>query len=160
MHRERIPNIAGAVAALAMLAGCAVIEDSISAPDVALTSVQLEKLGFSEQTFRLSFDVSNPNPFPLPVKSIGYGVELDGHRFASGETECDILVKASGDGEFVISVDLDLLTTAPELLALVRDSNRRDIPYSIEGRIGLDLPATRPLRFEHNGQIRLTAGLE
>ena len=160
MNHARIRNFASATAAVALFAGCAVIEESISPPNVTLTEVRLETLGFSGQTFKLSFDVSNPNAFPLPVKQIDYGVKLDGLRFASGETECDILVPARGDSEFVISVDLDLLNTAPTLLAVVRDSARREIPYAIEGSIGLDIPATRPLSFQHNGAISMTAALD
>ena len=152
--------MAGAATVLALLSGCAVIEESIRPPSVSLTAVTVEKIGFSAQTFKLSFDVSNPNAFPLPVNLIDYGVKLDGHRFASGETECDILVPARGDTVFDISVELDLLRTAPALLSLVRDSARRDIPYSIEGRIGLDIPATRPLGFEQSGQIRMSALLD
>src|SRR5210317_1527207 len=105
MNKMRMQSLAGVVIVAALLPGCAAIEESISAPGVTLSKVELEKVAFSEQRFLLSFDVSNPNPFPLPIKSIDYGVKLDGHRFASGETECDFLVAAGGNGEFVISVD-------------------------------------------------------
>lgn len=160
MNGTRMQTAAGVAILAAMLTGCAAIEESISPPTVSLSKVELEKVAFSEQRFRLSFDVSNPNPFPLPVRSIDYGVKLDGYRFASGTTDCDFLVAAGGDGEFVISVDLDLLKTAPALLATVRESTRRDIPYAIEGSIGLDLPAIRPVPFRHSGDIRMTAALD
>lgn len=157
MQIMRIGIIASTMLVFTTLSGCAAIEESISAPEVSLTAVKLEKLGFTGQTFKLSFDVSNPNAFPLPVNLIDYGVRLDGHRFASGETDCDILVPARGDTEIDISVELDLLNTAPALLAIVRDSGRSAIPYSLEGRVGLDIPATRPLKFEQTGEIRMTA---
>ena len=120
----RIRTVASATVILCTLSACAAIEESISPPDVRLTAVKLEELGFSAQTFKLSFDVSNPNAFPLPVNLIDYGVRLDGHRFASGKTDCDILVPAGGDTEFDISVELDLLNTAPALLSIVRSSAR------------------------------------
>ena len=160
MNDGRITNGVVSTVALALMSGCAIIEDSISPPEVVLTAVKLEQIGFSGQTFKLSFDVSNPNGFPLPVNLIDYGVKLDGYRFASGETECDILVPARGETEFDISVELDLLRTAPALLAIVRDSGRNAIPYSVEGRVGLDIPATRPLGFEHSGAIRMTSVLD
>lgn len=160
MHSAGIRTIAAAAAILSTLSACAVVEESISAPDVNLKAVKLETLGFSGQTFTLSFDVSNPNAFPLPVNLIDYGVSLDGHRFASGKTDCDILVPAGGDTEFDISVELDLLNTAPALLSVVRASTRREIPYSLEGRVGLAIPATRPLKFEQSGRIQMTALLD
>lgn len=140
-----------------MLSSCASLDNVVSAPTVSLRNVHVENIGFDGQTFILSFDVRNPNPFPLPVKSIHYGVKLDGHRFASGEAASSFTVAAGGDGEFAISVDVNLLQTAPELLFIVRDATRRDIPYSLEGQLGIDIPYTKPVKFESSGLIRLQA---
>jgi len=140
-----------------MLSSCASLDNVVSAPIVSLRNVHVENIGFDGQTFILSFDVRNPNPFPLPVKSINYGVKLDGHRFASGEAASSFTVAAGGDGEFAISVAVNLLQTAPELLFIVRDATRRDIPYSLEGRLGIDIPYTKPVKFESSGHIRLQA---
>ncbi len=140
-----------------MLSSCASLDNVVSAPTVSLRNVQVENIGFDGQTFILSFDVRNPNLFPLPVKSINYGVRLDGHRFASGEAASSFTVAAGGDGEFAISVDVNLLQTAPELLFIMRDATRRDIPYSLEGQLGIDIPYTKPVKFETSGVIRLQA---
>ena len=140
-----------------LLSSCASLDNVVSAPTVSLRNVQVEDIGFDSQTFILSFDVRNPNPFPLPVKSINYGVKLDGHRFASGEAASSFTIAAGGDGGFSISVDVNLLQTAPELLFIVRDATRRDIPYSLEGRLAIDIPYTKPLKFQSSGLIRLQA---
>ena len=145
------------LAASVWLGGCAGLEEIVSAPQVSLRNVHVERLDFDEQTFLLSFDVTNPNPFPLPINSISYGVELDGMRFASGETSSDFTIAAHGDGEFAISVDLNLLQTAPDLLFIVRDAARRDIPYALEGSLGFDIPYARPARFRNEGVVRLQA---
>ena len=140
-----------------LLASCAATGTLISAPDVRLTDVEVTDLDFSGQTFRLGFDVSNPNPFPLPVKQISYGVRLDGQQFAAGETVGDFVVPANGDGEFAISVELDLLKSAPQLLYTVHDGVRRPIPYALRGSLGVDIPFAKPLKFETNGEIRVLA---
>ena len=138
-----------------LLASCAATGTLISAPDVRLTDVAVTSLDFSGQTFRLGFDVRNPNPFPLPVKQISYGVRLDGQQFAAGETAGDFVVPANGDGEFAISVQLDLLKSAPQLLYTVHDGVRGAIPYSLEGSLGIDIPFAKPLKFETDGEIRV-----
>lgn len=143
--------------AASLLAACASTGNVISAPDVSLRNVQLTKLSFSGQTFLLSFDVTNPNPFPLPISGVSYGVELDGYRFATGKTEGGFVVPASGDGEFAISVQLNLLKTAPQLLTIVRDGVRQDIPYELKGKLGVDIPFTEPVSFKSSGEIRLQA---
>jgi LEA14-like dessication related protein len=145
----------GAVASL--LLGCASTGNLVDAPSVRLSNVELTKIDLDDQTFLLDFEVSNPNPFPLPVRSISYGVELDGFRFASGETRGDFTVPAGGDGKFAISVDVDLMRTAPQLLFIVRDGVHRDIPYELQGRFEVDIPLAPALSFRNDGRIRLQA---
>ena len=112
-------------------------------------------LGFKNQTFLLSFDIHNPNPFTLPVNHVRYDVRLDGMRFASGETPSEISVPASGDTEFAISVELDLLSTAPQLLSIVREGARGEIPYELKGVLGVDIPFTPAVSYRSGGAIQL-----
>ena len=155
MSRLSILRAGSCASAVVLLCACASLEELASPPNVTLRNMHVEKLDLSEQTFVLSFDVTNPNPYPLPVRSVKYGVKLDGHRFASGETLSNFTVPAGSDGEFAISVEVNLLQTAPELLFIVRDGIRRDIPYALEGELGLDLPLMRPVRFQSSGLIRM-----
>lgn len=141
------------------LGACASLpENVISKPEVSLRDVQVMGLGFKSQTFLLSFDVSNPNPFPLPVNHVSYDVRLDGERFASGKTESDLSVPAGGESQFAISVELDLLSSAPRLLSIVRDGTRREVPYRLEGQLGIDIPLTPPVTYRTDGLIRLDSG--
>ena len=138
------------------LAACESLPETIvSSPAVELRDVTLVGLGFSNQTFLLSFDIRNPNPFSLPVSHISYGVKLDGQRFASGQTPSDIAVPASGTSQFAISVELDLLSTAPRLLSVIRDGTRTEIPYELEGELGVDIPFAPPVSYRSNGAIQL-----
>ena len=156
LHRKRM--ILGLSLVLATLSACTSLpENLISKPEVRLQGVQVMGIGFTGQTFLLSFDVHNPNPFPLPVNHVSYGVRLDGHRFASGRTASDISVPAKGDSEFAISVELDLLATAPQLLSIVRNGARAEIPYELEGQLGIDIPLTPPISYRSNGTIRLNS---
>jgi LEA14-like dessication related protein len=158
--RMLIPNLrwyAGLLLATTLLSACASTGDLVSAPDVSLRNVQMTKVEFSRQTFLLSFDVTNPNPFPLPISTVSYGVELDSQRFASGRTQGGFTVPASGDGEFAISVELNLLKTAPQLLYIVRDGEKRDIAYELKGQLSVDIPLVKPMDFESSGAIRFLA---
>lgn len=151
--------VTGLLLVLGMLGACASLpDDLISRPDVKLRDVQVMGLGFKGQTFLLSFDIHNPNPFPLPVNHVSYGVRLDGHHFASGETPCDISIPAGGATEFAISVDLNLLATAPQLLSIIREGARGEIPYELAGQFGLDLPLAASVRYQRDGTISLNTG--
>ena len=155
MNRPKRLSCTAMLLAACCLTSCASTGDLISAPGVSLRNVEMTDVDFSSQTFVLGFDVTNPNPFPLPISAVTYGIELDGYRFASGETRGGFTVPASGDGEFAISVELDLLRTAPQLLYIVRDAVKRDIPYELSGQLGVDIPLIKPIRFKSSGEIRL-----
>lgn len=158
--RMTIPKIVPALVALAVaLTGCATtMQNLVKSPEVKLSNVQVVGLGLKSQTFLLSFDVRNPNAFSLPVRSVSYGVKLDGQRFASGETPSEFSVPASGDTQFAISVDLNLLQTAPQLLSIVRQSVLRDVSYELEGTLAVDIPLAPPVSFRNDGLIRLSSG--
>lgn len=141
------------------LSGCAATQLAIESPVVSLKRVDVAEVGFSRQTFVLSFDVINPNPFSLPINHVSYGVKLDKQRFASGESVASFSIPANSDGEFAISVDLDLLRTAPQLLYIVRDSAVHDVAYELSGKFGVDIPFVDSVPFQYNGDIRLQAGL-
>ena len=149
------PRLAALLLVTAFMGACAGVDEMVSEPRISLRQVQLTELEFTGQRFQLDFDVTNPNPFPLPVRSVSYGLKLGGHRFASGSTPAAFTVPAAGDGGFAISVDLDLMRTAPELLFIVRENAFRDIPYALEGKLEVDLPFAKPLRFEETGTVRL-----
>jgi LEA14-like dessication related protein len=155
MNRSTL--LSGSAVLSVLLSSCASFENVVTAPNVSLRNVHIEDIGMGGQTFVLAFDVTNPNPFPLPIKTVDYSVKLDGHRFASGATVSAFTVPAGSDSEFGISVDVNLLQTAPELLFIVRDASRRDIPYELKGQLGVDIPYTKPVKFEQSGLIRLYA---
>lgn len=145
------------IAVCVLLASCASMEQLVESPKVSLRSVKVQDLDIRQQTFLLSFDVTNPNAIALPIDSVSYDVRLDGVRFASGETPGSFTIPASSDTEFAISAELDLLNTAPQLLAIVRTGVYRDIPYELQGSLGVDLPFVKPVQFVASGNIRLTS---
>lgn len=152
-------SITAVVATLVLMSACATVGQLVSTPIVNLRDVQVQSLDLAHQTFLLSFDVTNPNPFPLPIRTIRYAVDLDGRRFASGDAQKAFTVPASGDGDFAISVELNLLQTAPELLFIAREGIRRDIAYSLSGEFGIDMPYAKPVAFTNDGFIRLKSSL-
>ena len=144
-----------AVAVFGLTACESIPETVVSTPELKLREVTLVGLGFSSQTFLLSFDINNPNPYSLPVNHVSYSVKLDGQRFASGQTPSDISVPAGGTSEFAISVELDLLSTAPRLLPVIRDGARTRIPYELEGKLSVDIPFAPPVSYRTTGAIQL-----
>jgi LEA14-like dessication related protein len=155
--KERVLHLLLGAAMASVLFACAGTPMAITAPNVSLRHVEIGKVDFSKQTFVLAFDVRNPNPFPLPINYVSYGVKLGEQRFASGETVASFTVPANSNSEFAISVDLDLLRTAPQLLFTVRDGVNGELPYELNGKLGIDIPLVDRVSFRTSGEIRLNA---
>jgi LEA14-like dessication related protein len=138
-----------------LVSGCATPGPALRTPDVRLESIALDNLGFDRQTFLLGFSVSNPNPFPLPVRSVSYEVLLDDHRFASGATSSDFSIAAMGNGNFAISVEVDLMQSAPKFTALLKSGFDQIVTYQLRGSFGVDIPLVQPVAFVHSGTVQL-----
>lgn len=145
------------LAAAWLLAGCAGTGPLLSPPEVTLQNISVGAIGFSKQVFLLNFDVSNPNAFALPVNYVSYSVRLNEQQFARGETVADFIIAANGASEFIISVELDLLRTAPQLLYTVRDGVNGKLAYELSGKLGIDLPLVDRVAFSSSGEVRLNA---
>jgi LEA14-like dessication related protein len=143
--------------AIAALTACAGTGSIISSPDVRLTSIEITSADFDKQTFLIGFVVSNPNPFPLPIKSVRYRVQLGEQQFASGETQGNFTVPSDGNGEFAISVDLNLLRTTSNISSLIRSGMSRDFDYELSGSFAVDIPFAKPVQFKSGGNIELQA---
>lgn len=144
--------------AVLLLAGCAANGPTVQTPDVRLNGVEVMSLSVSKQTFKLSFDVSNPNPFPLPVQSVRYMVLLEQQRFAGGETGGRFTIPASGDGAFAISVELDLMQSATRLASILSAGVARPLEYELHGSLDIAMPFTRPVNFVSSGTIMVQGG--
>ena len=146
-----------AVAALG-LGGCGG-DALVRAPDVDLTRVEMSEMNVASQTFLLGFNVNNPNPFPLPVRAVRYKVRLNDQNFAGGETQGNFTIPASGDGSFVISVDLDLLQSGARLASILRSGLHDQIDYELNGNLDVDIPLVPSIRFANTGTIMVHSEL-
>ena len=156
MARKRVVTL-GSLLVVSMLASCSTGGLSIEQPAVTLSGVEMNSLSFSGQTFVLSFDVTNPNPFPLPIRSVRYHVQLANQTFASGETMGDFSVPASGDSVFDISVELDILKSARQLTSVLRSGIREPVPYQLSGSLAVDIPYVKPVPFSASGVIMIAS---
>ncbi len=136
-----------------LAAGCATQGPRLEPPAVELTGIALESLSFSEQRFRLAFDVANPNAVALPVKEVRYRVVLEDTQFAAGATGASFTIPARGSERFEIGVELDLVRSAASLLPLLREGTARPLAYELHGSLAVAIPFAPALRFSESGTI-------
>ena len=154
---RKLMNLFVQLAVLTLIVSCATSAEFIQTPSVSLNGIRMSQFNYTGQTFVLSFDVSNPNPYPLPIKSVRYHLQLDEERFASGESPSDFSVPASGDGAFELSVELNLLKSAPQIASLLRGGMGEPVPYKLSGSLGIDIPFVEPVPFSTTGVIAIAS---
>lgn len=137
------------------LSACAGTGTIIDSPSVELTGVELRSASIRRQTFLLSFDIDNPNPFPLPVKSVDYEIIFDDAKFAEGHTQGSFTVPANSMDSFAISVDLDFLGSATHFKSLMSGGLWENIAYELRGRLAVDIPLVKPIAFSNSGVINM-----
>lgn len=138
-----------------MLAGCANTGAIIDSPNIELTGVELTSVSVRRQTFVLSFDIDNPNPFPLPVKAFDYEVIFDDEKFAEGRTHGSFTVPANGEDSFAVTVNLDFLGSATHWKTLMSGGLRENIAYQLRGKLAVDIPLVKPIAFSSSGTINM-----
>ena len=141
------------------MCACAGSTSMLKTPAVELTSVEMSRMSFTNQTFLLGFNVHNPNPFPVPVRSVRYRVRLNNENFAGGETASDFTIPAGGHEDFVISVDLDLLQSGAQLTSIIRSGVHDNLDYEIYGDLSIGIPTSPTLRFSNSGTIMVQSEL-
>lgn len=151
--RTRTLAACAALAIGLLASGCATQGPQLESPVVRLSGISLVSASFREQTFRLQFDVDNPNPIPLPIRHVRYRVLLENRQFAAGETSAGFTVPSNGKASFDLGVELDLVNSATSLAPLLRAGASRPLEYSLHGSLGVAIPFARPLRFERSGTI-------
>lgn len=140
-------------AMVGLVTGCATNKPLFDPPAVNLTSVEVSEISLTNQTVQLAFNVSNPNPIPIPVRSVKYSVRLNDQNFVGGETKDNFTVPPRGDESFVISVEFDLLQSATQLGSLVRSGVRDNLHYEFYGDLRVDLPMAPSMQFSDRGTI-------
>lgn len=157
MNRRLFAVKAILLAAILAVTACAGTGTLINSPEVRLTSVDMTEADFHRQKFLLGFHVSNPNPFPLPVKSLTYRLRIGEQHFVSGETQGNFTVPSNGDSSFAISVEVDLLRTTTKLAGFIPGNVRQELTYELSGSLAVDIPFAKPLEFSHSDRIDLLA---
>src|SRR5690242_2943672 len=85
---------------LLWLAGCAGLSEfaasAVQKPKLTFRSVALSSLDLEGATLAFTYDLENPNGFGVRLARVGYSVDVEGTRVASGELPGGLEIKAKG----------------------------------------------------------------
>jgi len=142
---------------LIMLVGlthCSSILTQPLVPQVQVHSLNITELGLLKQKYKLTLQIANPNPFPLPIHRLNYQLYLHDKRFTQGESEKAITVPALGE----TTLTLNFMSNLLEIVEQWQDWKAilaQDLNYRLVGDIQL-VNATPTIPFEYQDTLSLT----
>lgn len=132
-----------ALALLAFVAaGCAGLSElarvAFKEPRLTFRTATVEALDLEGATIGVKFDLENPNGFGLDVARVGWGVEVEGTRIATGDMPGGLAIPANGVAPLTIPVRVRY-KDVPGIIGLL--TSRRDaIAYKLSGSVGVRTP--------------------
>lgn len=157
--RSTVPARPAALAfALIFLAGCAELgqlaASAFQKPNLTFRSASLQALDLEGATVGFTFDVENPNAFGLSLARLGYGVEVEGTRIASGDAPGGMKIAPSGRTPVTFPVRVRF-QDVPGIVALL--GKRQDaVAYKLTGNLGFRTPVgVVDVPMGHSGTLAL-----
>jgi LEA14-like dessication related protein len=147
MMKAKLIGVAACVIFLMSLASCAGIPTSAPiAPTVVVKSVKPLKLSFTKQTLAFQLEVSNPNPYDLPIQTLSFIAKLEDKQVAQGISSEQVTLPANGNAIVEVIVTAQIQRILGQLLS-PNSKNTNDMNYDVTGFLKL---ANWPLKIPFN----------
>ena len=145
-------------AAALFLASCAGVRDlarsAVKEPKLTFRSAALQALDMDGATIGFTWDLENPNGFGVDLARIGWMVDVEGTRIASGDLPGGLQVRANGTAPVTFPVRVRF-QDVPGIVSLL-GSGKDVIAYKLAGTIGVNTPiGVVDLPLSHEDEVRL-----
>ncbi|MFO0582265.1 MAG: LEA type 2 family protein [Anaeromyxobacter sp.] len=154
-------RLAAAALALATLAGCAGLKDLAAAaftkPKLDFKGAVVEGLDLEGATIGLQVDLTNPNGFGLDVARVGWTLDAENTRVATGDMPGGLAIPAKGTAPLTIPVRLRW-KDVPGILNLFTSRHADGLGYKAAATVGVNTPiGVVELPVSHAGTVKLPA---
>lgn len=133
MRRRDFLRTTAWVAGTLPCTGCAGLVDLLRSvlrePQVSLRKMEIASASLDHVTALFHVNVKNPNPIGMRLDGLGYALSLDGARFARGDLDEGLELKAKGSSLVKLPIEFSLGESAQAILAVL---DKETLPYALE----------------------------
>jgi LEA14-like dessication related protein len=121
-------------------------------PAISLRNIQVKNISFTGASLLMTLEIDNNNPFAVAIKSLNYGINLGGEKFANGATTKPTDITKNGKSTVEIPVDVDFLKLGRSAYKLLTKSSTG---YELTGNMKISIPKVgdKEFPFSKVGQI-------
>jgi len=149
-----LPRASTLFAVSVALCACSLFEPKIDKPTLTVVGVSMLHGDLLQQTFKVTFNVQNPNDRALPIEGLTADLKVGGEEFATGAAKEPFTVPAKGN------IDFDMTITAEMALGLIKLSKQLSghadsLDYELTGVVHLKSHMLRSVPFHQSGSFSL-----
>lgn len=148
-NRQRLFKLLGTLLLLAGALSCSVLQKAIQQPTVRVEEVSYHPISLREGRLDSRLQVSNPNHFALPLRTLSYRLKLNGRVFADSKLSFDKDIPAQGTLELHVPIHFQYSGLLQGISSLL---TQQDIHFQIEGKLDLGL---LEIPFSKSGEFAL-----
>ncbi len=147
-----------AIALAFLLASCAGVgqlaRSAVKAPKLTFRSASIEALDMEGATVAFTFDLENPNGFGVDLARVGWTVDVEGTRVASGDVPGGLKIRANGTSPVTFPVRVRY-QDVPGIVSLL-GSGKDVVQYKLAGTLGVRTPlGILDVPLSHEDRLRL-----
>lgn len=133
-----------------LVSACASVPGVLEQPKISVQDVSLQSVSLTQGNALIALQVTNPNAFPLPIRGVGYGINLNGTRVAQGQQQLGENIAPGATVPLNIPVQLQLMDIARLIPTIFSE---RKVQYDLVGEVQLPLIS---IPFQKQGGIGVT----
>lgn len=130
----------------------------INRPDIRIENLEVKNISLTKADLVLNMAFDNPNAFGIRINNFDYGLNINGDRWAEGQSLKNTLITEKGTSQLAIPISLNISEIGISAYRLLTGS--RELNYSLNGTFNLG--TTHPLlnqtdlNINRSGSLSLT----
>lgn len=113
----------------------------LNSPNIRVNSLDVQNISFTKADLLLNMEFDNPNAFGIAINGFDYGLNINGDRWAEGQSLANTTIGSKESRQLSIPISLNISEIGLSAYRLLTGSG--DLNYNLEGNF--DLGTTHPL---------------